>query len=88
MRQDRLTIKILERDIGRVWQPVLLITVNEAMADALDQTSLNVVAQSADACLLCLEMRGGKLRSLAKPDDCRCVLRATPPAAFLMPPPE
>ena len=56
------------------------------MADPLDQTSLNVVAQSADACLFCLEMRGGKLRSLAKPDDCRRVLRATPPAAFLMPP--
>jgi len=60
-----------------VWQPVLLIAVNEAMADPLDQTSLNVVAQSADACLFCLEMRGGKLRSFAKPDDCRRVLRAT-----------
>jgi len=88
VRQDRLTIDVLKCDIGCVWQPVLLITVNEAMADALDQTSLNVVAQSADACLFCLEMRGGKLRSLAKPDDCRRVLRATPPAAFLMPPPE
>jgi len=41
VRQDRLTIDVLKRDIGRVWQPVLLITVNEAMADALDQTSLN-----------------------------------------------
>jgi hypothetical protein len=87
VRQDRLTIYVLKCDIGCVWQPILLITVNEAMADPLDQTSLNVVAQSADACLFCLEMRGGKLRSLAKPDDCRRVLRATPPAAFLMTPP-
>src|SRR6516225_7521783 len=83
MMENSLAFEMLESDIGRVRQPVLIIADHDTMADQPDNSALKAIAQGAHARQLVVHMSKRQLGRLSEPDDGGRVFRAAAPPPFL-----